>query len=71
MDQSNMGKRRAPNADLLVQAKDTYDERDYILVHRKYFDGMREAIQRAHGACICIYCRHTDKASDSAPVEQK
>lgn len=66
-----MGKRRPPNADLVVQAKDCYDERDYILVHRKYFDGLRDAIRTAHThqngtECICIYCRHNDKAADSA-----
>lgn len=71
-----MGKRKAPNANLLVQPKDTYDPVDYILVHEKYFDGMRAAIKEAHvrlnGApCICIYCRHDEKASLSATPEPK
>lgn len=55
-----MAKRKQANADRLVQAKDCYDERDYILVHRKYFDGMRDALRAEHikrvPDCICIYC---------------
>lgn len=52
---------RKPNPALTVQAKDTYDERDYTLVHNKYLAGMREAIRQAHKRvtgtdCICIYC---------------
>lgn len=71
-----MGKRKAPNSDLLVQARDTYDPTEYILVHEKYFDGMRAAIKEAHvrlnGApCICIYCRHGETAALSAPAEPK
>jgi hypothetical protein len=55
--------KRKDSNDLTVQAKDTYDERDYISVHRKYFDGLRDAVKRAHGgACICIYCRHSERA---------
>lgn len=66
-----MGKKKRPNADLLVQPKDTYDPADYILVHEKYFDGLRAAIKEAHvrlngGPCICIYCRHGETASLSA-----
>jgi hypothetical protein len=61
-----MGKRRQQNPDLLVQAKDCYDERDYILVHRKYFDGLRDAVKNVHTQpCICIYCRHEERASDN------
>lgn len=59
--------RRERNADLKVQAKDCYDERDYILVHNDYFNGMRDTIRLAHREkigtdCICIYCRHSDRA---------
>lgn len=61
-----MSKRKSAIA-LTVQARDTYNEADYILVHNKYFDGMRDAIRQAHaqngtGTCICIYCRHGDRA---------
>jgi len=49
----------------VVKAEDCYDPRDYILVHRNYFDGLREAVKKAHGDCICIYCRHKDKANEN------
>lgn len=60
-----MGKRKAQNSDLVVKLADTYDPADYLLVHKAYFDGMREAIREAHGrinvtppgACLCIYCQ--------------
>lgn len=65
---------------MTVQAKDCYDPADYILVHNKFFDGMREAVREAHHRlrsdkttlCACIYCR-VEKASlaDSAGVPQK
>lgn len=57
--------RRKSISELTVQAKDTYDPRDYITVHLDYFNGMRAAIRHVHGGkCICIYCRHDRAASD-------
>lgn len=58
--------KRKPNPGLVVQAKDCYDPADYILVHNKFFDGMRKAIREAHKGnvteCSCIYCG-VEKAS--------
>lgn len=57
-----MAKPRPKNADLVVQAKDTYDPADYITVHKTFFEGMQKAIREAHSQrnngreCICIYC---------------
>lgn len=59
-----VGKRKAPSSDLVVRLEDTYDPTDYVLVHKRYFDGMRKAIREAHakitcttiGACLCVYC---------------
>jgi hypothetical protein len=62
-----MGKRKAPNADLLVKAADCFDPADYYMVHKKYFDGMRAALREAHkrttdewggdtSGCVCVYC---------------
>lgn len=43
--------------DITVQAENCYDPAEYILVHERFFHGMREAIRRAHGdQCICGYC---------------
>lgn len=43
--------------EITVQAKDTYNPEDYVMVHARLFDGMREVIRRVHGdACACIYC---------------
>lgn len=66
--------RRKPNRDLVVQAKDCYDPADYILVHNKFFDGMRDAIRAAHrgniSECSCVYCRvEAASLSDSASRE--
>jgi hypothetical protein len=59
-----VGKRKADNSDLVVRLEDTYDPADYVLVHKRYFEGMRDAIREAHGkitctpvgSCLCIYC---------------
>jgi hypothetical protein len=50
-------KYKQPLSDMVVKAEDCYDPADYYTVHKKYFDGMRAALRKAHGdGCICIYC---------------
>lgn len=55
-----------------VKASDCIDVTDYYMVHKAYFDGMREAIRKAHaritvtpvGACLCIYCQSPASAGE-------
>jgi hypothetical protein len=73
-----MRKAREKVSNLVVRLEDTYDPADYIMVHKTYFDGMREALRASHrrandewggdtSTCICIYCSPPDKASAGTP----
>lgn len=43
--------------EMVVNAKDTYDPRDYITVHEQFFNGLKNAVREAHEhGCSCIYC---------------
>jgi hypothetical protein len=51
-----------------VKAADCIDVTDYVMVHKGYFAGLRNAVREAHtravpGGCACVFCAPPVSAS--------
>lgn len=71
-----MARRKEPFSDLVVRLEDTYNPANFVMVHKTYYDGMRDALREAHkrindewggdtSGCVCVYC-----APSVQPVER-